>query len=238
MCVLAIAWRAHPRWRLVVGANRDEFHDRPAEPLHRWGDGLLAGRDARAGGTWLAVNPAGRFAAVTNVRGAAPDPTRESRGRLIAELATGEGRYAAGDPAGLGDFNPFNAILIAGEEALFLSNRPERVRRVLSPGFHAMSNGPLDPPWRKSVRLREGIEAWLRDDAHEREALFAALREASPPAGTAEDPAAIFVEDPVYGTRCTTLVLVAAEGEGLIVERRFDPAGRAVGETALSFRWA
>lgn len=50
MCVLAIAWRADPRWKLVVAANRDEFHDRPAEPLQRWSDGaIIAGRDTQAG---------------------------------------------------------------------------------------------------------------------------------------------------------------------------------------------
>lgn len=67
MCVAAIAWAAHPRWRLVAIGNRDEFHARPAAPLARWDNGIVAGRDLEAGGTWLGVSP-GRFALVTNYR--------------------------------------------------------------------------------------------------------------------------------------------------------------------------
>jgi uncharacterized protein with NRDE domain len=36
MCLLVLAWRTHPRYRLVVAANRDEFHERPAAPLAPW----------------------------------------------------------------------------------------------------------------------------------------------------------------------------------------------------------
>src|SRR5690606_36381371 len=65
MCVLAFAWHAHPRWRLVLAGNRDELHARPAAPLARWPDpdsALLAGRDLRSGGTWLGVSERGRLA--------------------------------------------------------------------------------------------------------------------------------------------------------------------------------
>ena len=68
MCVAAIAWLAHPRWRLVAIGNRDEFHGRPTAPLARWDNGVLAGRDLQAGGTWLGVHADGRFALVTNLR--------------------------------------------------------------------------------------------------------------------------------------------------------------------------
>ena len=46
MCLLVVAWLSHPRYRLVVAGNRDEFHDRPSAPLGWWGDvpGVLAGR--------------------------------------------------------------------------------------------------------------------------------------------------------------------------------------------------
>ena len=53
MCLIALAWRAHPRYPLVLVANRDEFLDRPAAPAHWWSEPpqLLAGRDLEAGGT-------------------------------------------------------------------------------------------------------------------------------------------------------------------------------------------
>src|SRR5262245_18583072 len=58
VCLLVLAWRSHPRYRLVVAANRDEFHARPAAALAPWDDltGVVAGRDLSAGGTWFAID--------------------------------------------------------------------------------------------------------------------------------------------------------------------------------------
>src|SRR5690606_19920936 len=88
MCLIAVAWRATGRRPLIVAANRDESHARPTEPAHWWPDAprILAGRDALAGGTWLGVDAAGRFAAVTNLRGAAPLVGQRSRGTLVADF--------------------------------------------------------------------------------------------------------------------------------------------------------
>ena len=75
MCVVALAHRVHPDWPLILIGNRDEFHARPAAPLHAWddGSGIVAGQDLQAGGTWLGVQPAHRrIVVVTNVRGALP----------------------------------------------------------------------------------------------------------------------------------------------------------------------
>jgi uncharacterized protein with NRDE domain len=70
MCLIAVAWQAHPRYRLALIANRDEFHDRPAAPAahdpHR--PDIYGGRDLQAGGSWLLASTRGRLAAVTNVR--------------------------------------------------------------------------------------------------------------------------------------------------------------------------
>ena len=58
MCLLVLAWRCHPRYRLVVAANRDEFHARPAAALAPWDDmpGIVGGRDLQAGGAWFAID--------------------------------------------------------------------------------------------------------------------------------------------------------------------------------------
>ncbi|RZJ88461.1 MAG: hypothetical protein EON88_21285, partial [Brevundimonas sp.] len=92
MCVLALAWQAHPGWRLVLAANRDERHDRASAPLARWTDAptVLGGRDLVSGGTWLGVSNEGRLAVVTNLHtGAPPDPQAPSRGQLLKDLLTG-----------------------------------------------------------------------------------------------------------------------------------------------------
>ncbi len=238
MCVLAIAWRAHPRWRLVVAADRDEYHDRTAAPLARWPDAaIIAGRDLRAGGTWLGVAENGRFAAVTNLRGfGGPDPALDSRGGLVADLLTGAGAGQRPSEA-LMRYNPFHAAVVSADGSFLLSNRPDALVRPLPDGIHALSNGPVDTPWRKTTRLGQALREWLDDPRHLADDLFTALRDKRPPQGSDDDPAAIFIADPVYGTRCSTLVTVDREGAGLIAERRYDRDARVSGETAVCFDW-
>ncbi|WP_114950960.1 NRDE family protein [Sphingosinicella terrae] len=252
MCVLAFAWCAHPRWRLVAAGNRDELHARPADPLARWArpDRLIAGRDRQSGGTWMGVSELGWFAVVTNLRGfGTPEPGRSSRGALVTDLLAGEGRFADPDRADLSTFNPFNLIFADAGEARFLSNRPETLRSRLAPGIYGLSNGALDEPWPKTLRLKAILLDWIVGGAAGPEALLEGLgEERLPDVGIASavpsdapfEPAQspIFIRHPVYGTRCSTVVAVDTEGRGTIVERRFDAAGETVGETALDFSWA
>lgn len=53
MCLIVLAWQAHPDYPLVVAANRDEFHARPSAAMARWPDAphIIGGRDLEAGGT-------------------------------------------------------------------------------------------------------------------------------------------------------------------------------------------
>ncbi len=251
MCVLAFAWRSHPRWQLIAAGNRDELHARPAAPLARWADPdhLIAGRDLASGGTWLGVSEQGRFAVVTNLRGyGGPEPDRASRGTLIADLLAGEGDYADPDHATLSDFNPFNLIVADRERALFLSNRPGATRSLLAPGIYGVSNGTLDEPWPKTLRLKELMLDWIvRGAAHPATLLDGLREDVLPDVGlrtaaasdVPQEPALspIFIRNPVYGTRCSTVVAIDERGHGVIIERRYTPAGGAAGETALSFAW-
>ena len=93
MCTLIALHRCFADAPLVVAANRDEFLERPTEGpalrdvAIRSSDTartrVVAPRDLRAGGSWLGLNAAGVFAAVTNRRCDAPDPARRSRGWLV-----------------------------------------------------------------------------------------------------------------------------------------------------------
>jgi len=91
MCLIVLGWRAHPRYPLLVAANRDEFHGRRAAPAAFWRDRpeILAGRDLQAMGTWMGVSRSGRFAAVTNYRGAREPSAAESRGALVSTFLAG-----------------------------------------------------------------------------------------------------------------------------------------------------
>lgn len=251
MCIISLAWQAHPHWQLVALGNRDELHGRPAEPLARWQgrEHLLAGRDVQAGGTWLGVSEQGRFAAVTNLSGhGSADGNRASRGDLLKDFLSGEGRRADLDTVPFADFNPFNLITIANNEARVHSNRPESVSNTLAPGIHGLTNGPVDRPWPKAKHLNAALADWLRSGAEDPVLLMEALTSRTtyslaPAADSGSqiqlEPqnSGIFIDNPLYGTRCSTIVAIDHAGQGSIWERRYAASAELIGEDRLSFSW-
>ncbi len=234
MCVLAFSCGVDPRWPLILAGNRDERHDRPTAPLACWDDlpQLAAGRDLEGGGTWLGVSDAGRLATVANVRRpGGPAPGRPSRGWLVRDVLMG----AQPDVAGLSDYNPFNLLLFSGARASLWSNASEPISRVLEPGLYGLANGPLDEAAGRVIRLKAGLADWLASGDVEIEGLFGVMSDAQPL--SAQDPTPVFIRNPVYGTRCSTVVRVDTKGRGEIVERRFDAEGGFIGESALDFAW-
>ena len=230
MCVVALAHRVHPDWPLILIGNRDEFHARPAASLHMWedGSGIVAGRDLQAGGTWLGVHaPSGRAVVVTNVRGAMPDPAKESRGALVTDLLRGQGRFA--DPAAtdLDRFNAFNLFAVGLGDPRLFTNRPGPQITRLGSGVHALANEPVDRPCSRAERLRTVLAAVV-EAGSDPEGLLDTL--------TAEGDPALFLMGEVYGTRASTLIAVAADGAVRMVERRYEAGGRPGGTTALDFR--
>jgi uncharacterized protein with NRDE domain len=250
MCLLVLAWRAHPRYRLVVAANRDEFHDRAAAPLAPWPPPaqILAGRDLRAGGTWLALDRARRFGVVTNYREAQrPRAGAPSRGDLIPQFLAGSAsaaKFFEQLEAKVTAYSGFN-LLLADRDALWYgSNRTAPFARQLPPGVHGLSNELLDTPWPKLLRVRHAFEAWLRASAApSTAALFAMLADRTQSAADGALPesglplelervlSAPFVLHPLYGTRCSTLLLVDDAGAVSFIERRFDASGTQSGES-------
>ena len=233
MCVAAIAWLAHPRWRLVAIGNRDEFHARATAPLAAWDNGILAGRDLQAGGTWLGAHPSGRFALVTNLRAAGfPREGMASRGALVTDLLLGQ---PLGDLAAM---NPFNLFVAGPDGAELLTNHPAPQRQPLAPGIHGLSNGSFADRWYKTLRLEAALAQWLVAGADDTAPLFAALadRTLAPDTPDAEF-SSVFIAQPAYGTRCSTVVLVDEMGCGTIIERSFDALGAGTGEVALKFAW-
>lgn len=233
MCVVAVALDCHPRWKLVLAGNRDEFHARVADPLDRWADAphVIAGRDRQAGGGWLGVSEAGRLAVVTNIRNPdGPDPAKASRGALVGDwLISGQ----APDLASLSGFNPFNLLISGSDATVLLSNLPEPQRQLLGPGIHGLSNGHPGEPWPRRSTAEAALAQWVERDGQAEE-LFALLRDEK----LLDDGGVpIFINGPVYGTRCSTVVLVDRDGRGSIIERRFEPDGNDAGETSVDFSW-
>lgn len=250
MCLLVLAWQAHPRYRLVVAANRDEFHERPAAPLAEWGppDDILAGRDLRAHGTWLGLDRQRRFGVITNFRELQrPRPDAPTRGALIPDYLrgmTGPGDFLAGLMPEAPRYSGFNLLLADRDSLWYASNRAEGFARSLSPGVYGLSNEFLDTPWPKLRRVRRRFDAWLGDPDNGTAAdLFALLDDRATATADEELPqtgipeewervlSAPFVLHPDYGTRASTILLLEPSGAGLLAERRFTPQGTLLGET-------
>jgi uncharacterized protein with NRDE domain len=239
MCVVALAWDVHPRWRLVVAGNRDEFHARPTAGLARWAapDHLIAGRDLQSGGTWMGVSEQGRFAVLTNVRSDSDQSAnRVSRGTLVTDYLAGSRRASTLFDADLDRFNPFNLIVADGVGAYFHSNRPAPIQRPLSRGVHGLSNGVRGVPWPRMHALEAAMTDWLGGAADAPAQLFDAL--ASEGGDSHSDDAAIFIRRPVYGTRCSTVITIDHDGVGQITERCFGPDGNTQGESTQRFSWS
>ena len=167
MCLLVVAWQVHPRYRVVVAANRDEFHARPTAPLAPWADPpqILAGRDLQAGGTWIGLDRERRFGLVTNYRELAqPRHTAPTRGRLVPSFLDAPltaHHYLRALEADAQGYAGFNLLLGDGERLMYASNRAEQFARELEPGLHGLSNHLLDTPWPKLQRVRAAVQAWI-----------------------------------------------------------------------------
>jgi uncharacterized protein with NRDE domain len=251
MCLIAIAYRAHPRYELLLAANRDEFHRRPTAAAAPWEDApeVVGGRDLVGGGAWLALSARRRLAAVTNVRRMeAPDPSAPSRGQLVADFVRADlsAEETAGQLMPLAErYAGFNLLLWDGEALVYLSNRPAPSWQRLRPGVHAVSNAQLDTPWPKLQRLRKALGDQL-SAGPDPETLLAALADERPPPD-AELPdtgvgldverrlAPPFIRGADYGTRASSLLWVPSDGGDMhFIERRFGPNGVPGGESRLS----
>lgn len=165
MCIVAIAWQLFDELPLVLLSNRDEFLQRPTEPLHQWADmPIYAGRDSQSGGTWLGIHQElhsdfhqqnGRWAAVLNFRdGVLARPDERSRGELVTGFLTSElSPMAFARQIGLQDYAGFNLIIGDSRQAVMVNNRGHAPTPLYA-GLHVVSNGQPEDSWFKTERLR------------------------------------------------------------------------------------
>ncbi len=253
MCLVMLALGQHPRYSLILAANRDEYHARPSAALHAWSDkpGILGGRDLEKGGSWLAAARRGALAVVTNVR----DPARRvsggpSRGDLVSDFlgddAALAARYVPGRCAPSLGYDGFNLIAVDHSGAWYGSNRGDL--RQLHAGVHGLSNHLLDTDWPKVRRLRAAM-CQVLEACHPSPggALMLALadRAAVPdeqlpatgvPLEWERRLGPPFIISPDYGTRCSSIVLIDHDGLLTLIEHSFDPQGSLTATVELSIQ--
>lgn len=250
MCLLVFQHDDHPEYSLIFGGNRDEFYGRPTAPADYWDEAphMLAGRDLKAGGTWMGVTRNGHWGVVTNIRD--QHPRREdarSRGTLVSDFLRKEPdprTYLEQIATEAEQYNGFNLLLGTANSLYYLSNREGTVRNVES-GLHGLSNDHLDTPWPKVQRAKAGLRHQIEHDAVSPGALLDLLNdrrtapdEELPETGFGKERermlSPIFIEGEKYGTRSSTVLLIRREGTVTFVERTYEQ-GRTSATSRFSF---
>jgi uncharacterized protein with NRDE domain len=246
MCLIVLAWRPGHAQPLLVASNRDEFYARPTQALAQWDDapGVFAGRDLQAGGTWLGVGRAGRFAALTNIRDLSLPQGARSRGELPSAYLTGELSievFLATLSNQRHEYSGFNLLLGDGQQLCHFNSRSGLIT-VLDEGVHGLSNADLNTPWPKLQRAKQALHACLPDA--QPEALLQLLsdnRQAAdehlPDTGIGLPSerllSSVFIASPAYGTRASTALSMNANGNWQMIERSFGSQGEFLGEVTL-----
>jgi uncharacterized protein with NRDE domain len=237
MCLIFLAINKHPKYKLIVAANRDEFYNRKTAGADFWEDHpeILGGRDLEAGGSWMAMNTTGKIAMVTNYRdlhnlkSVAP-----SRGHLVSDFLKDDSdveSYLKSIELTAKEYNGFNLIVADKDKIGYLSNYKEGIE-ILSDGIYGLSNGLLDSNWPKVIRGKEKFIAKLQGNVTTAELFDVLLDEERAPDDQLPKTgldiereravSAIFIKSPGYGSRCSTVVLVDYNDQVEFTERVYD----------------
>lgn len=250
MCLILFAYETHPKYRLILAANRDEFYDRPTAPAHQWEDcpNIFAGRDLKSHGTWLGVTSTGRIAAITNYR--EPQTNKDdmrSRGELVQRFLSQDlspKQYLETIAKTANQYKGFNLIVGDVSDLYYFSNRGDDIQKI-HPGVHGLSNRFLDTPWYKVQKGKQLLCQKIQTDTVDPEQLMAILTDRSvPPDEFLPDTgvglewerllAPIFIISQTYGTRSSSVILIEKNGKILFLEKTFHPELMQINEVCLT----
>jgi hypothetical protein len=208
MCLLALFYRMVEDAAVVVGANREEFFDRPGEPpqLLPGSPQVVAGVDPRAGGTWLGVNEHGLLAAVTNRRKQSLPPEPRSRGLLTRDVlrcsSSAEAVQLVVTALETGNYAGCNILVADAERAVVIHGGDWLRVQPLPPGLHLLTNSDVNA--RQDQRLAYA-SWWLGQHRYQVSGdCLDALRQLC--AQTGDNGPAICLRGPDRGTVSSTLI--------------------------------
>lgn len=247
MCILFFAINQHPKYPVIICANRDEFHQRPTQMMHWWPELkdqslMLAGKDLQAGGTWLGLNQLGRFSALTNFRQPQLfDQDKKSRGDLVIQaLAKTDKELIAQQTKSAHLYNGFN-LVFGHLNKLSCFDSVSQKTQALTTGFHSLCNGALDDIWPKmalgqkqltdTIRLSADAESSLPIDnlfalmQNNQQAPVDTLPNTGLPLDWEQKLSSIFIVSPEYGTRTTNIIVQDNKGHIAVYDRSYNEAG-------------
>jgi uncharacterized protein with NRDE domain len=228
----------HPKYRMVLAANRDEYYNRPTAPIafHDDSSDVLGGRDLKHHGMWLGITRFGRFSAITNYR----DPGRNlsdapSRGFLVRDFLIGNAspiKYLEHVKSIGHQYNGYNLLVGDRSELYYYSNRGNNIEK-LKPGIYGLSNHLMDTPWPKITKGKSDLGKLLNgsEDINP-EDIFDILKDGScPPDSMLPDTGVdlewerilspLFITSEIYGTRSSSIIFIERKGEVTFLERTF-----------------
>ncbi len=248
MCLIVFSYKQHPTYDLIFAANRDEAYARATKAAHFWKDHpqILAGKDLKAGGTWMGVTRNGYLSALTNYRDLSV--TKEnppSRGHLVLDYLIEESdpeKYMKSVSKRAHLYNGFNLLAGTTDKLMYYSNQLSKARQ-LSPGLYGLSNHLLNTPWPKVEQARMDLQHAINREQITEEELFEILKndtqapdDALPDTGLPLEleraVSSVFIKTRDYGTRGSTVLLIDKDGHVTFTERRYGPEGTDREETA------
>jgi len=246
MCLIAFSYKTHPKYKLIVATNRDEFYKRPTRPAQFWIDEgqpqLLAGKDLKANGTWIGISKNGKWGALTNFRDLSNiHEDAPTRGTLVLDFlksAEPANEYLQNLVGSTQDYNGFNLLIGDTDKLYHYSNESQQISEI-EPGIHGVSNALLDTSWPKLDYAKRNLQHVLSGETFEKEDLFQILKN---PEKAADDQlpstglsyelekaiSPVFIKTENYGTLCSTLLMIDYEGNAEFTERRYDSASSKV----------
>ncbi|WP_445665202.1 NRDE family protein [Fodinibius sp. AD559] len=246
MCLIVFSYKQDSHYPLIFAANRDEHYERPSRAAQFWDQSpnILAGRDLKAGGTWMGINKQGEFSAITNYRD--PDIEKDnppSRGQLVLNfLQTDQNvrTYLSKLQSYADQYMGFNLLAGSLDQLGYYSNQQGNIL-FLDSGLYGLSNHLLETSWPKVHRAKNKLHRIIQDDsitpellfdllADDREAPDKELPDTGIPKEVEKKVSPIFIKSDGYGTRCSTVLLVDHNREVTFAERRFKPGTMDVEE--------
>ena len=241
MCLILFSYQQNDNYKLILAANRDEFYERPTSQAGPWDEvqGLIAGKDLKAGGTWMGVHAEGRYGMVTNYRDPSTEiPRPSSRGQVVLDyLAHQEqpDQYLQRLKLNASAYNGYNTLLGNHDGLWYYSNKSTEIRRI-EPGLYGLSNHLLDTSWPKVVRGKALLKSIIEEETLDVEALFHMLQDdriapdhelpqTGVPLEWERTLSSMFIRSDGYGTRCSSILLISSTGDTKFYERTYPANG-------------